>query len=140
MTGPDGAPLPTDLWKEGGLYVFLGRLTDEAVPVPGLAELTLLRVDRDEEAHILHLLFSVLVVHCDPNQRLYRCYGELTSEGLPAITKITVDSTSAPYPGMTTGCNWRESHSLDIRQLHARGRATRERGGAFPARESPSSL
>ena len=61
LTGPDGTPLSTDLQKGGGIHAFLGRLTAEAAPFPGLAELTLLGVDRDGGAHILHSLFSVPV-------------------------------------------------------------------------------
>ena len=61
MTGLDGAPLSTDLRKGGGLHVFLGRLTAEAAVVPGLADLTLLGVDQDGGANILHSLFSVPV-------------------------------------------------------------------------------
>ena len=53
LSGPDGAPLPTDLQKGGGLHAFLGRLTDDAVPVLGLAEIMLLGVDREEGLHIL---------------------------------------------------------------------------------------
>ena len=67
VTGLDGAPLSTDLRKGGGLHAFLGRLTAEAAAVPGLAELTLLGVDQDGGAHILHSLFSVPVVPYDPD-------------------------------------------------------------------------
>ena len=70
--------------------MFLG--VAEAAPVPGLPELTLLGVDRDEGAHILHSLFPILIGTYDPNRRLFKCSGELPPEGLPAITKILVDS------------------------------------------------
>ena len=54
LTGSDGNPLSTKLRKGGGLHAFLGCLTSEAPPVPGITELTLLRVDRYGGAHILH--------------------------------------------------------------------------------------
>ena len=92
MTSPDGTPLSTDLRKGGGLHAFLGRLTAETAPVLGLAELTLLGVDRDGGAHILHSLFSVPDVPYDPDQRLFGCRRDLPTEGLPAITEIPVAS------------------------------------------------
>ena len=92
MTSLDWTPLSTDLQKGGGLHAFLGRLTAEAAPVPGLAELTLLGVDQDGGAHILHSLFSVPVGPYDPDRRLFGCHGELPTEGLPAITEIPVAS------------------------------------------------
>ena len=94
LTGPNGTPLSTDLWK-GRVHTFLGRLTAEAAPVLGLAERTLLGVDRDGEAHILHSLFSVPVGPYDPGQWLFGCRGELPAEGLPTITKIPVASFAA---------------------------------------------
>ena len=85
---------PSRLISEGrgGVYSFLGRLTAKVAPVPGLAELTLLGVDRYGGAHILHSLFSVLVGPYDPDRRLFGCRGELPAEGLPAITEILVAS------------------------------------------------
>ena len=77
VTSLDGTPLSADLRKGGGLHAFLGRLTAEAAAVPGLAELTLLGVDQDGGAHILHSLFSVLVGPYDPDRRLFGCRGEL---------------------------------------------------------------
>ena len=67
MTGPDGTPLLTYLQKGGGVQKFLGRIMDEAAPVPGIANLTLLGVEKDREAHILHSLFSVSVGPYNPN-------------------------------------------------------------------------
>ena len=61
LKGPDLTPLSTVLWKGGGFHAFLGRLTAELARVLGLAELTLLGVNREVGAHIFHLLFSVLV-------------------------------------------------------------------------------
>ena len=72
--------------------MLLGRLTAEVAPVPRLAELTLLGVDQDRGAHILHLLFSVPVGPYDPDRRLFGCHGELPTEGIPAITEIPVAS------------------------------------------------
>ena len=63
--------------------------------VPGLAELTLLGIDQDGGAHILHSLFSVPVGPYDPERRLFGCRGELSTEGLPAITEISVASFAA---------------------------------------------
>ena len=88
LTGPGRTPLSADLRKGGGVHAFLGRLMAEAVPVPGLAELALLRVGRDGGAHIIHSLLSVPVGAYDPDRRLFGCCGELPPEGLPAITKI----------------------------------------------------
>ena len=125
VTSLDGTPLSTDLRKGGGLHAFLGRLTAEAAPVPGLAELTLLGVDRDGGAHILHSLFSVPVGPYDPDRRLFGCRGEIPTEGLPAITEILMASfaalRAAPCPGRTTGFTWRESPPLAGRRCHARG-------------------
>ena len=90
LTGPDGTPLSTDLRKGGEAHVFLGRLTAEAAPVLGLAELTLLGVDQDGGAHILHSLFSVPVSPYGPDRRLFGCRRELHAQGLPAITEIPV--------------------------------------------------
>ena len=92
LTYHDGTPLSTDLRKGGGIHAFLGRLTYEVAPAPGISELTVLRFDRDRGAHILHSLFSVPVGAYNPNQRLFDCRGELPSEGIPAITKIPVVS------------------------------------------------
>ena len=57
--------------------------------------MTLLVVDRDGGAHILHLLFSVLVAPYDLDKRLFGCRGELPTEELPAITEILVASFAA---------------------------------------------
>ena len=67
LTSPNGTPLLTDLRKGGGLHAFLGHLSDEVAPVPGLAELMILGVDRDGGAHIIHSLFFVLVGPYDPD-------------------------------------------------------------------------
>ena len=75
-TGPNGNPLLANLRKGGGVHAFLALLTDEASPVPGLADHTLLGVYRDVGAHILHLLFSVPVGPYDPYRRLFGCCGE----------------------------------------------------------------
>ena len=64
-------------------------------PVLGLAELTLMGVEWDRGAHILHSLFSVPVGPYDPDRRLFGCRGELPPEGLPAITNIPVASFAA---------------------------------------------
>ena len=85
----------TDLRKGGGVFAFLFRLAAEAAPVPGLAELTLLGVDPDGGAHILHSLFSVLVGPYNPNRRLFGCRRELPPEGLFTITKIPMASFAA---------------------------------------------
>ena len=85
----------TDLRKGGGLHAFLGRLTAEAAPVPEIAELTILGVNRDGVSHILHLLFSIPVGPYHPNRRLFGRRGEIPPEGLPAITKIPVASFGA---------------------------------------------
>ena len=95
LTSPDGKTLSTDLQKKGGLHAFLRHVAAGAAPVPGLAYFTLLGVNRDGGAHILHSLFSILVRTYDLNQRLFGCRGELPPEGLPAITKISVDSFGA---------------------------------------------
>ena len=71
MTDADGGSLPNKIRKGGGIHNFLGRLTAEAIPVPGLAELALLGFDWDRGAHILHSLFSVLVGTYDPDRRLF---------------------------------------------------------------------
>ena len=60
-----------------------------------MAELTLLGLDQDGGAHILHLLFSVPVGPYDPDRRLFGCRRELRTEGLPAITEIPVASFAA---------------------------------------------
>ena len=69
--------------------MLLGPLTAKAVPVPGLVEVTLLGVDWDGGAHILHSLFSIPVQLYDPNRRLFVC-GELPLVGLLSITEISV--------------------------------------------------
>ena len=68
----------------------MGRLTAEAAPVSGLTGLTLLGIDRDRGAHILHSFFSVPVGPYDPDRRLFGCRREVPPEGLPAITEILV--------------------------------------------------
>ena len=95
LSGPDWTLLSTDHRKGGGLHAFLGRLTAKAAPVPGLAELTLLGVDWDGGAHILHSLFSVPVGPYDPYRQIFGCNGELPAEGLTAITEILVASFAA---------------------------------------------
>ena len=57
VTDADGASLPTDIRKGGGFHAFLERLTAETAPVPGLVGLTILGVNRDRGAHILHPFF-----------------------------------------------------------------------------------
>ena len=83
-------PTLTDIQKGGGLHAFLVRLAAEADSFLGLAELTVMGVDRDGGAHILHSLFSVPFGPYDPDQQLFGCRGELPTEGLPAITEILV--------------------------------------------------
>ena len=95
LTGLNVTPLSTELQKGGGIHAFLVRLTAEAAPVPGLAELTILGVDCYGGAHILHLLFYVPVGPYDQNRMLLGCRGELPPEGLPSITNIQVASFGA---------------------------------------------
>ena len=95
MTGANGEALTTKICKGGGIHNFLGRLTSEAAPVPGLAGLTLLRVNRYREAHILHSFLSVQVGTSNPNCWLFGCCKDLPPEGLPAIIEITVASFAA---------------------------------------------
>ena len=111
MTSLDGTPLSTDLRKGGGLHAFLGRLTAETAPVPGLADLTLLGVDRDGGTHILHSLFSVPVGPYDPDRRLFGCRGELPTEELPAITEIPVASFTALR---AVSAMYREDHRVHL--------------------------
>ena len=92
LTGPDRTSLLTDLLKGGGVHAFRGRPRAKASPVLGLAQHTLLGVDRNGGAHILHSLFSVLFGTYDPNWRYFGGCGELPPEGLPAITDIPVAS------------------------------------------------
>ena len=47
VTNAEGETLSTELRKGGGIHAFLGRLTVEADPSPGLAHLTLLAVKQD---------------------------------------------------------------------------------------------
>ena len=93
--------------------MFLGHLRAEAAPVPGLVEITLLGVDRDGGAHILHSLFSVPVGPYDPKRRLFGCCWDLPPEVLPAITKIPVASFGALH--VVT------SVSRDDHQVHLEG-------------------
>ena len=95
VTDADGASLPIELRKGGWIHAFLGRLTAEADPVPGLAGITLLGVDRNGGAHILHSSFSVPVRPYKPDLRLFGCCGELPLEGVPTITEVPVDSFAA---------------------------------------------
>ena len=95
LTVSDGTHLLTNLRKGGELHAFLGRLTAEAAQVLGLADLTVLGVDRDGGAHILHSLCSVPVGLYNPDQRLFGCCREFPAEGLPAITNILVGSFAA---------------------------------------------
>ena len=92
VTDTDGEALTAELCRGGGIHAFLGRLTAEAASVPGLAGLTLLGVDHDGEAHVLHSFFSILVGLYDLDRRLFGCCGELPPEGIPAITEIPVDN------------------------------------------------
>ena len=113
LTVPDGAPLPTDLRKGGVLYMFLGCLVAEAVPVLGLTELTPLGINQDGGAHILHPLLSVPVGPYDPYRRLFRCREELPPEVLPAITNIPVDFFRARRA--VSAVSW------DDHQVHMKG-------------------
>ena len=92
VTDADRGSLPTKLRKGGGIHNFLGCLTAEVAPVPGLAGLMLLGVERDGGAYILHSFFFVSVKPYNPDRRLFGCHGDLPSEGLPGITGIPVDS------------------------------------------------
>ena len=89
----------------------LGRLTAEAALVPGLEELTLLGVDRDGGAHILHSLFSVTAGPYNPDWRLFGCRGGIPPEGLPAITEIPVASFVALR---TVSAVSREAHRVHL--------------------------
>ena len=90
--------LPPDQNSEGRVDPrFLGRLTVEAVPLSGLAELTILGFNWGGGAHILHLIFSVPVGTYEPNRRVFGCRGELPLEGISAITEISVDSFVARH-------------------------------------------
>ena len=83
VTDADGGFLPTELRREGGIHTFLGHLTAEEAPLPGLAGLTLIGVERAEVSHILHSFFSVPVRPFDPNHWLFGCREDITSEGPP---------------------------------------------------------
>ena len=96
LTYHDGTPLSTDLRKGGGIHAFLGRLTYEVAPAPGISELTVLRFDRDRGAHILHSLFSVPVGAYNPNQRLFDCCGDSLRGELPATLKQSLVRVVGP--------------------------------------------
>ena len=101
-------PLSTDLRKIGVLHAFLGRLTSEAASVPGIAELTLLGIDRDGVAHILHSLFSVLVGPYNPDRRLFGSLGRSLLRDSPRSPIYRWfpsghGALSQPCPGMNTG-------------------------------------
>ena len=91
--------------------MLLGRLTAVAVPVPGIAELTLLGVDRDGGAHILHSILSVPVGPYDPDRIFFGCRGELFSEGLPTTNEITVASFVAQRVSSSVS---REDHIVHL--------------------------
>ena len=57
--------------------------------------ITSIAVNQDDESHILHYLFSVLVGPCDLECCLFGCCRELPSEGLPAIKEIPMASFEA---------------------------------------------
>ena len=135
LTRLDGTPLSTDLWKVRGVHVFLGPLTSEAAPVPVFAELTLLRVDQDGGAHILHSVVSVPVGPYDRDRRFFGYRGELPSEGLASITEIPVAFFGALCADSAVS---REDHRLHLevspplagRRCHARGQASKNRDKA----------
>ena len=129
---PRWDPLLTDHQKGGGLHAFLGRLTAEAAPVPGLAELMLLGVDREGVSHILYSLFSVLVVPYDPDRRLFGCRRELPTEGIPAITEIPVASFAALRAVSAVS---REDHQLHLEVVSPSrmSSSASQRGGLLPS-------
>ena len=92
VTDADEGSLPTELRKGGVIHALLCRLMSVTVPGPGLAELTLLEVDQNRGVHILHFIFYVPAGPYNPGRILFGCCRDPTSEGLPFITKITVDS------------------------------------------------
>ena len=73
VTDANGETLSTEQQKSGGIPAFLGILTAEADPVPGLGGFTLLGVNPDGEAHVLHSFFSVLVGLYNLDRRLFGC-------------------------------------------------------------------
>ena len=81
MKESGGGSLPTELWKGWGVHAFLGSLTDDSSPVPGLTGLTLLGVDQDGESHILQSFFFVPVGPYGLDSQLFGCREELPSEG-----------------------------------------------------------
>ena len=118
LTGPDGTPLSTNLWKGGRIHAFVGRLTAVASPVPELAELTLLDFDQDVGAHMFHLLLSVPVGTYDLDWRLFRCCGELPPERLPTITNIPVASFGALHAVSTVS---RDDHRVHLEGVRPSG-------------------
>ena len=107
----DGSSLLMELLKGGGVKAFLGRLTAEAAPFPGLSGISLLGVDQDGGSHILHSFFSVPVGPYDLDRQLFGCRGELPSEGIPAITEIPVVSFAARRGVSTVP---REDHNVHL--------------------------
>ena len=73
MTDANGEALSTEQQKSGGIHALLVRLTAGAAPVPGLGGLTLIVVDPDGEAHVLHSLFSFPVGLYNPDRQLFGC-------------------------------------------------------------------
>ena len=134
-----------NLRKGGGIHAFLGRLTAEAAPVPGIAELTLLRVDREGGSLILHSLFSVPVGPYDPDQRLFGCRGNLPPEELPAITEIPVASFGALR---SVNAVSRDDHRVHLdgfppsrwQAMPCERAIIKEEGKSFLSGESPSPL
>ena len=95
VTDADRGSPPIELQEGWGIHAFLGRITTEAAPVPGLAGITLLGVYRDGGSHILHSFFSAQFRPYDMNRWLFRCRGKLSFQGIPAITEIPVTSFAA---------------------------------------------
>ena len=50
--------------------------------------MTLVGVNPDEMVHLLHSLFSFQVEFYLTSQRLFACWGELPTEGLPLVVEI----------------------------------------------------
>ena len=63
----------TEQRKGGVIHVFLGQLTVEAAPNPGLMRLKLIVANQDRDAHMLHSLFFVPVGPYNPVWRFVVC-------------------------------------------------------------------
>ena len=127
----DGAALLAEKRLCQGIHSFLALLASGLYSVPGLERLTLVEVDSDRIAHLMHLILSVWVDIYSTSRRFFSAWASCPPRPPHQWWRSPTRPSRRGAPFVTCR-KWNMSHtlggsSLPIgRQIHVRGRGIQQ--------------